>query len=229
MFIPRFALRFPHPKELRDISIEIEIEKPQVASRKLQAASKEENRKQKRQKTEDRKKAIEVQKPKKTKLQSKKKEVLRKIKKRTKKSKLHTTLKVPKERIYRVVKPIEQSNCKPQIERQKVEQYQDSASIVKANKRMLCYQDRVKQKIESCRRYPRWAEKQGFEGTVYLSFIILSNGETQDIKIIYPSKFAILNKEAIATVQRASPFLPIPRNIDRSRVKMQVAIIFELQ
>jgi len=94
---------------------------------------------------------------------------------------------------------------------------------------MLRYQDMVKQKIESHLRYPPWARKQEFEGTVYLSFIVLSDGQAQDVRIIQSSGFDILDDEAVSTVNRATPFKPIPEKFNRSTLTMEVAIIFMLE
>ncbi|OQX54247.1 MAG: hypothetical protein B5M48_01200, partial [Candidatus Omnitrophica bacterium 4484_213] len=114
-------------------------------------------------------------------------------------------------------------------EKIKEENYGGLPSIVKDSKALLRYQDRVKQKIEQCKKYPRWAKRQSFEGIVYLSFTILANGEAKNIRIVQPSQFDILNREAIATVNRASPFLPIPEDFNRSYVEMEVAIVFRLR
>jgi len=114
-------------------------------------------------------------------------------------------------------------------EKIKEENYGGLPSIVKDNKALLRYQDRVKQRIEQCKKYPRWAKRQGFEGIVHLSFTILANGEAKNIRVVQPSQFDILNREAIATVNRASPFLPIPEDFNRSYVEMEVAIVFKLR
>lgn len=94
---------------------------------------------------------------------------------------------------------------------------------------MLRYQDMVKQRIEEVRRYPSWAKRQGIEGIVYLSFSVLSNGLSQDVKIMRSSDSKILNEEAVATIKRANPFPPFPRKISSSSVRMEVSIVFTLQ
>lgn len=94
---------------------------------------------------------------------------------------------------------------------------------------MLNYQKAVKKKIENCKRYPKWARKQGFEGTAHLKFTILSTGTVKDIKIIKSSGFNILDKEAISTVKRASPFPPIPKKINRSTLTIEVSLVFQLK
>jgi len=94
---------------------------------------------------------------------------------------------------------------------------------------MLRYQDMVKQRIEETRRYPLWAKKQGIEGIIHVSFVVLSNGMSQDIKIIHSSGSRILDEETIATIKRANPFPPIPRKISDSSVQVEVSIVFALE
>ncbi len=94
---------------------------------------------------------------------------------------------------------------------------------------MLRYRDMVKQRIEEVRRYPSWAKKHRVEGDVCIKFAILSNGLSQDVEIIHSSGSKILDEEAVDTIKRASPFPPIPEEIDSSLVRMEVSIVFTLK
>jgi len=105
---------------------------------------------------------------------------------------------------------------------------EDIEVIDPAKEAMLRYQDMVKQKIEEVRRYPSWAERQGIEGIVYLTFRILSDGLSQDVKIVRSSGSKILDEEAIATIKRANPFSSIPGEINPHFVQMEVSIVFTL-
>ena len=105
----------------------------------------------------------------------------------------------------------------------------DMQVIEPAQEAMLRYQDMVRQRIEEVRRYPFWAKRQGIEGTVYLSFVVLANGTSQDIRIINSTGSKILDNEAIATIKRAAPFPSIPREISQDFVSMEVSIVFTLQ
>jgi protein TonB len=96
------------------------------------------------------------------------------------------------------------------------------------NHAMLRYQDMVKQKIEEARSYPLWAKKQGIEGVVFLNFIILPNGTSQDVKIIRSSGSGILDEEAVENVKRAAPFPSIPKGIGASFVRIEISIVFML-
>jgi len=124
---------------------------------------------------------------------------------------------------------------KEQIEKEIVKQPQPEPPqefvevINPQEKTMLRYEDMIKQKIESHRKYPNWAKKQGFEGTAHLKFTVLSTGFAKDIKIIKSSGFNILDKEAVSTIKRAQPFPPIPEEMKVSSLTMEVSVVFTLQ
>jgi len=84
----------------------------------------------------------------------------------------------------------------------------------------------IKQKIESCRRYPSRAVRQQIEGTVDLKFTILADGRCQNDEIVRSSGYAILDKEAQETISRSSPFPALPKNISRDSVEIYVSIVF---
>lgn len=93
---------------------------------------------------------------------------------------------------------------------------------------VLRYQDMIKQRIEAKRRYPRWAYRNNLQGTVYLSFELLSDGSIKNLRIIEPSGYRILDKEALCTVKRAVPFPLFPDDIKVSTLSMEVAIVFKV-
>lgn len=94
---------------------------------------------------------------------------------------------------------------------------------------MLRYQDMIKQRIQQERRYPLWAKKQAIEGSVYLSFKVLTNGLTRDIEIIQSSGYEILDREAIKTIQRGEPFPTIPKEINMPSLQMRISLVFKLK
>ena len=94
---------------------------------------------------------------------------------------------------------------------------------------MFRYRDMIKREIQEARKYTRWAEEHDMEGVSYLVFTLLSNGIVQNIKIVHSSGFDILDKEAISTVKRASPFKPIPDKFNCSSLSMEVALVFQLK
>jgi protein TonB len=54
--------------------------------------------------------------------------------------------------------------------------------------------------------YPKIARKMGWEGKVLISFVVCRDGYARDIMIKEGSGFELLDKNAIAAVQMASPF-----------------------
>jgi protein TonB len=94
---------------------------------------------------------------------------------------------------------------------------------------MQQYQEMIKKKIESCKRYPRWAKKQGFQGVTHIMFTLFANGMIEDLKILHSSTYQTLDKEALSTVKRAMPFQPHPSGTHTSSIKMEIALVFELQ
>jgi len=114
---------------------------------------------------------------------------------------------------------------KPEVVRE-----QPKVEVVEPDKEaMLRYQDMVKRKIQEARKYPSWAKQQEYEGIVDVVFRVLSNGSVDGIQIVTSSGFNILDREALATINRASPFLPIPKDVARKDLKMEVAIVFKLR
>ncbi|MEK7196844.1 MAG: energy transducer TonB [Nitrospirota bacterium] len=62
--------------------------------------------------------------------------------------------------------------------------------------------DAIQKKIS----YPRVARQMGWEGKVVVSFIVCADGHAKDIKIKEGSGIALLDRNAIETVKKASPF-----------------------
>lgn len=125
----------------------------------------------------------------------------------------------------------EQEEPEPEVE-EAIEEVKNEEQIEVINPQeeaMLRYQDVIKQKIESSRRYPPWAKKQGFEGITHLVFTVLSNGAARDIKVVQSAGYKILDREAVLNVQRASPFPPIPSTFNLPFLKIEVEIVFRLK
>lgn len=54
--------------------------------------------------------------------------------------------------------------------------------------------------------YPYMARKMGWSGRVTVSFIIAENGSVKDIRIVESSGYDLLDKNAVDTVRKVSPF-----------------------
>lgn len=71
--------------------------------------------------------------------------------------------------------------------------------------------------------YPYMARKMGWEGRVTVSFVVSENGSASDIKIIESSGFDILDKNALETVKKVSPFPKPP-----VRAEVIIPIVYRL-
>ncbi len=123
----------------------------------------------------------------------------------------------------REVKEAALQEVSPQLVKERVEVLNPTDEAI------LRYQDMVKQRIEEVKKYPEWAKEQGIEGVAYLRFIVLANGNGQEIRLVHSSGSKILDQEALATVKRASPFPPLPEEVASSSIQMEVSLIFTLK
>ncbi len=64
----------------------------------------------------------------------------------------------------------------------------------------------VRDAIQKNISYPRVARQMGWEGKVVVSFIVCIDGHAKDIKIKEGSGITLLDRNAIETVKKASPF-----------------------
>lgn len=84
-------------------------------------------------------------------------------------------------------------------------------------------------RINSVKRYPRFARLRGIEGRVTLEFVLLGDGRLEKFMITGSSGYAVLDEEAVATLRRAAPFPPVPEKTVDDRIKMTITIVFELK
>lgn len=54
--------------------------------------------------------------------------------------------------------------------------------------------------------YPHMARKMGWEGKVVISFVVEESGRVEDIRVIESSGIGLLDKNAVQTIIKASPF-----------------------
>ena len=74
----------------------------------------------------------------------------------------------------------------------------------------------IRAQIESVKRYPIRARKMKIEGTTSLQFQILTDGSVDGLTITESSGSTLLDNEALATIQRATPLPPYPRPLKLS-------------
>ena len=104
-----------------------------------------------------------------------------------------------------------------------------SAEDMAAKQAMLRYQDMIKQRIETFRKYPLRAMRNQTQGIVSLKFFVFSGGSIGSVLIVRSSGSKLLDEEALNTIKRASPFLPIPLDVQQNKITIHVSIIFSLK
>jgi TonB family protein len=88
----------------------------------------------------------------------------------------------------------------------------------------LFYQE-VKSRLEKAKRYPWLARFNRQEGAVRLQFTISSFGEAKNISLIEPSRWRLLNDEAVAVIKRVPRFPQPPNNTD---IEVVIPMVFRL-
>lgn len=82
--------------------------------------------------------------------------------------------------------------------------------------------------IDAQKDYPGEVKKEKQEGTVIVAFSINRKGELLSSAIQKSSGYALLDKAALATLERSTPFPPIPKSISRDILKIAVPIDYTL-
>ena len=72
--------------------------------------------------------------------------------------------------------------------------------------------------------YPPLAQRMGWKGTVTVSFVVLENGATENIRITKSSGRELLDQTVVKTIQRAQPFPHPP-----VRAELIIPIAFRLE
>lgn len=86
----------------------------------------------------------------------------------------------------------------------------------------------VFKKIYAQVNYPRRAQELRQIGTVKLSVVIDAVGNVKAVASIDESRFMMLNKAALAAVNSAAPFPPLPQGLDVAELELFVPITFSL-
>ncbi len=88
------------------------------------------------------------------------------------------------------------------------------------------YPGLVLSRLRQALRYPPEASGTGMRGEARVRFTIASNGSASRIKLVRSSGFPALDKAALETVRRASPFPAIPSGAGRSNWTFTAPLMF---
>jgi len=87
----------------------------------------------------------------------------------------------------------------------------------------------IRARILAKRDYPLQARQRHQEGVVRLRFTLSAAGAlAQGVQVVKPSGFLVLDDQARHCVQAAAPFPPIPPDLKRDRLTVEVPIVYQL-
>ncbi len=96
-------------------------------------------------------------------------------------------------------------------------------------KKISQFRKMIKSHLVQYQFYPFSARANGLEGTVQLQFLLLSNGQTRDIRIMRSSGFTMLDQSAVKAVKQANPFPRIPEKFQKQSILFQVHLVYNLR
>lgn len=88
------------------------------------------------------------------------------------------------------------------------------------------YPGLVRRKLGRSLRYPRSARRKGLAGEVTVGFTVQSSGAATGVRVVRSSGSPILDKAALETVGRASPFPRIPASTGKTRWRFTIPLTF---
>jgi len=97
---------------------------------------------------------------------------------------------------------------------------EESVSFETSGKVSVSYLDLLKARIFLVWKYPDDAIQKGQQGKVSVSFVLSSSGELVDIGILKSSGSYSLDTAAMAAIEQASPFGPLPSDVSSKPLRI---------
>ena len=83
--------------------------------------------------------------------------------------------------------------------------------------------------INRSKRYPEVSRRFGQQGEVEVGFALCSDGSLDgETFLVAPCPYGPLNRSAQQSVERASPFPPLPHCVRKARLPLKLRIVFQL-
>jgi protein TonB len=86
----------------------------------------------------------------------------------------------------------------------------------------------VKDKINRQWRYPPKAREDLLEGRLTVNFSLRRDGQVIQVRIIEPSGYVILDREAVRAVSSAAPFPSFPEQVTVRRLNINATFDYRL-
>lgn len=87
----------------------------------------------------------------------------------------------------------------------------------------------ISRRIKEQAVYPEEARQRKEEGLVYLSFVLSKDGHLEEVKVRISSGYEKLDRAALESIKKASPFPAFPKQIKEKRLVLNIPISFEIK
>jgi protein TonB len=91
------------------------------------------------------------------------------------------------------------------------------------------YQAALAAHLRQYRDFPAAARQQGMHGVARVTFTVSASGGLVSSRLTAGSGYAVLDQAALAMVQRAAPYPPIPKALGQRTMTVTVPVRFDLQ
>lgn len=90
------------------------------------------------------------------------------------------------------------------------------------------YLAHLKEKVEAARIYPAQAMRRDQEGAVILRVVIGTDGRIEEVRIVEPSPFSLLNQAAVETIRSLSSLPPPPPGFG-NQIEVTIPLVYRLE
>lgn len=97
-----------------------------------------------------------------------------------------------------------------------------------AQSRQQVHEWRVQDWLSRFRKYPRAARRAGYEGTVWVRFVLDRRGTLLVSELIESSGHRLLDRAALELLDRAEPFPSLPRDTGLDRIELVLPVDYRL-
>jgi TonB family protein len=109
------------------------------------------------------------------------------------------------------------------------EETEETISLDTQDERYSSYAAMIRERLMAHWEYPGHARENLIEGKLLLLFTLTRSGQLKEMKILDPSGFPVLDKEALRTVQTSAPFPPFPGSVTVSKLNIEAAFDYRLK
>jgi protein TonB len=127
--------------------------------------------------------------------------------------------------------PSNQTTAPPPIEAPKGEKVAAprAGASNKPSEAQISWQKALVQKLNRNKRYPRDARRDGAQGVAEVKFTLDRSGKVLDASLVSSSGNSELDEEAVAVLQRSSPFPAPPSDMAGTTIRLMLPINFRIR